>query len=71
MKMFIRYWRDGLIKLFEARGFGTGLHHWKVDRWMREAQDFAYNVLGRNFDISELSGLIMLLYSAFGAVAKR
>jgi len=71
MKMFIRYWRDGLIKLFEARGYGVGLHHWKVDRWMREAQDFANNVLGRNLNQSDLCGLVMLLYSAFGAAAKR
>jgi len=33
MKLFLRYWRDGLIKLFETRGYGSGQHHWNSIRW--------------------------------------
>jgi hypothetical protein len=71
MKLFIRYWRDGLIYLFSKKGYGVGLHHWKIDRWRIEAQRFAIDVLGYQLSSEDLNGLIMLLYSAFGAAVKK
>lgn len=71
MKLFLRYWRDGLIKLFQTRGYGSGQHHWSVSRWMTEAQRFAQEVLGRPLKEESLCALIMLLYSAFGSTAQR
>jgi len=69
MKLFLRYFRDALIALFKSKGYGAGFHHWAVERWMREAQDFTIEVLGHSLKKQDLCGLIMFLYSAFGTNA--
>jgi hypothetical protein len=71
MKLFLRYFRDSLIALFRAKGYGAGFHHWTVERWLKDAQKFAVEVLGRPLCKEPLCGLIMLLYSAFGSNAQR
>lgn len=71
MKLYLRFWRDGLISLFIRKGFGVGLHHWKVEKWLVKAQAFANSVLGYDLPFDQLCGLIILLYSAFGAAATK
>ncbi len=71
MKEFLRGIRDTLIALFGYYGFGTGMHHWEVKRWVKEAQVFAGEVLGYQLTKEQTYGLICLLYSAYGAAAQR
>ena len=71
MKELIRGIRDCKIDLFGHRGFGTGMHHWDVKRWVKEAHAFAIQVLGYQLTKEQTYGLICLLYSAYGATAQR
>ncbi len=68
MKEMLRPARDALIALFSRDV--AGQHHWKIPRWRKEAQIFAQKY-GLELTAEQLNGLIILLYSAFGASAKR
>jgi hypothetical protein len=69
MKEMLRSARNALLELFKP--YSRGMHHWKVARWRIEAANFARVVFKCVHSKQELSALIILLYSAFGAAAKR
>lgn len=52
MKEFLRSIRDVLFHKFEAEGFGVGMHHWKVNRWVKEVELFLKKILGHTLPIN-------------------
>jgi alanine racemase len=66
MKIFLRFFRDGLIELFKS--YGHRYHKWSSISWKAAASSFASAIIDENDTLNkrEMTGLIVLLYSVIG-----
>lgn len=71
MKNLYRAFKVSLWNTFCKLGFGKGMHHWTVERWFNETEEFLKKLLGHTLPEAMVYGTILLLYHSFGAKAKR